>query len=134
MRLAVRYGDDLVPTVCGMLLFGKGAAVAKRIPHSPLVARRVSGSGLADQVVEEIEFVGNLASLYERAVQFVERYADLWDTRPRRRGASPVAARPFFPRDPVLEALANAVIHRDYAQQAPVRLTLYDDRLEVANP
>lgn len=134
MRLAVRYGDDLVPTVAGMLLFGKGTAVAKRIPHSPLVARRVSGSSATDQVVEQVEFVGDAASLYERAVQFVERYADLWDSRPRKRGADPVAARPYFPRGPALEAIANAIVHRDYAHHSPVRLTLYDDRLDVANP
>lgn len=134
MRLAVRYGEDLVPTVAGILLFGKGAAVAKRLPQSPLVARRVSGSTPADQVVEEVEFVGNVGSLYERAVQFVERYADLWETRPRKRGAAPVAARPFFPRGPVLEVIANALVHRDYAQLGPVRLTLFDDRLDVANP
>jgi predicted HTH transcriptional regulator len=134
MRLAVRYGDDLVPTVAGILLFGKGTAVAKRIPHSPLVARRVSGSGASDQIVEEVEFVGNVASLYERAAQFVERYADLWETRPRRRGVSPVAARPYFPRNPLLEVIANALVHRDYASQSPVRLTLFDDRIDISNP
>lgn len=134
LRLAVRYGDDLVPTVAGILLFGKGTAVAKRIPHSPLVARRVSGSTASDQLVEEVEFVGDMASLYERAVQFVERYADLWDRRPRRRGFAPVAARPYFPRNPVLEAIANALVHRDYASHSPIRLTCYDDRIDVANP
>jgi ATP-dependent DNA helicase RecG len=134
MRLAARYGEDLVPTVAGILLFGKGTAVAKRVPQSPLLARRVTGMPPDDQVVEQLEFVGDLASVYDRTVQFVERYADLWDARPRKRGASPVAARPFFPRGPVLEALANALVHRDYAQHGPVRLTLYDDRLDLANP
>ena len=134
MRLAARYGEDVVPTVAGVLLFGKGTAVAKRVPHSPLVATRVTGTGADEQVVEQIEFVGDLGSVYERAVQFVERFADLWDARPRRRGQGPVAARPYFPREPVLESVANALVHRDYAQRVPVRLTLYDDRLDLANP
>ncbi len=134
LRLAVRYGEDLVPTVGGILLFGKGTAVAKRLPQSPLVVRRVSGSDTSDQVVEEVEFIGNLGNLYERAVQFVERYADLWESRPRRRPTAPVAARPYFPRIAVLEALANALVHRDYASQSATRVTLFDDRLEIANP
>jgi ATP-dependent DNA helicase RecG len=133
MRLAVRYGDALVPTVAGILLFGKGTAVAKRLPQSPLVVRRVSGSGTGDQVVEEVEFVGDAASLYERSVKFIERYADLWEGRPKRRAAAPIAARPFFPRKAVLEAIANALVHRDYAHHVPTRVTLYDDRLDVAN-
>lgn len=134
MRLAVPYGDALVPTVAGLLLFGKGTSVAKRVPHSSLVARRVSGSDEAGPVVEEVEFVGNLASLHDRAVQFVERYADLWKGRPPKRGPSPVEARPNFARPVVIEAITNAIAHRDYAQHAPVRVTLFDDRVVVANP
>lgn len=134
MRLGVRYGEDVVPSVAGILLFGKGTAVAKRLPQSPLVARRISGATSADEIVEEVEFVGDLASTYERAVQFVERFSDLWDARPKRCGQGPVAARPFLPREPVLEALSNALVHRDYAMQGPVRLSVYDDRLVVANP
>jgi ATP-dependent DNA helicase RecG len=135
MRLAVRYGDALVPTVAGVLLFGLNAPAAQLLPHSRIVARRVSGTQAADPVVEEIEFAGALAGLHDRAAAFVARYADLWDARPQKRGAgAPVAARPNLPRGPVLEALANALVHRDYAQLAPTRLTLYDDRLEVTNP
>jgi ATP-dependent DNA helicase RecG len=134
MRLAVAFGDPLVPTVAGMLLFGKDAVVPRRIPHAPLVARRISGTEATDPVVEEAEVTGNLASVHARAVAFVERYADLWEARPRRRPPSPVGVRPYFPRAAVVEAITNAVVHRDYAQHSPSRVTVYDDRLEIANP
>ena len=134
LRLATRYGDGLVPTTAGILLFGKSSAVARRIPKALVAVRRVTGSGVDLQTVEEAEFVGNLASVYDRLLQFVERYADLWDSRPRRRGGDPVAARPYLPRKPVLEAIANALVHRDYAQLAPVSVTLGDGALEIANP
>ena len=33
------------------------------------------------------------------------------------------------------EALTNAVVHADYSQQgAPIRVAIFDDRLEVENP
>ncbi len=134
LRLATRYGDGLVPTTAGILLFGKSTAVARRIPHAKVAARRVTGGDSDRQTVEEVEFAGSLAAVYDRLLQFIERYADLWDARPRRRGDDPVAARPYLPRKPVLEAIANALVHRDYAQLAPISVTLRDDGLEIANP
>ena len=35
----------------------------------------------------------------------------------------------------IREALMNAIVHADYAQRgAPIRVALYDDRLEIENP
>lgn len=135
MRLGVALGDTLVPTVAGMLLFGKRDAVAKRLPQSRIVASRVSGTAPSDPVVEEVELSGNLADAHERALNFVERYADLWDVKPRRRHTvDPIAARPNFARAAIVEAITNALAHRDYSQHAPARINLYDDRIEIANP
>ena len=40
-----------------------------------------------------------------------------------------------FPVVAVREAVMNAAVHADYAQQgAPIRVALFDDRLEVENP
>jgi predicted HTH transcriptional regulator len=40
-----------------------------------------------------------------------------------------------FPVVAVREAIMNAIVHADYAQRgAPVRVALFDDRLEIENP
>ena len=39
-----------------------------------------------------------------------------------------------LPRDAVVEAIVNAVAHRDYASSASVQVMLFADRLEVWNP
>lgn len=133
MRLAVPFGDALASTVAGMLLFGRGATVQRRVHGSQVVARRVTGVP-PGQIVEEVEVVGNLSILHDKMVAFVERYADLWDSRPPRRASAPVSPRPYLPRVAVLEAIANALVHRDYAHPTPVRLTLTDHHLAIENP
>gem|GEM_PF-252405 len=45
--------------------------------------------------------------------------------------------RPEYPLDAVRETILNALVHRDYSihtEGMPIRLTMYSDRLEVANP
>jgi ATP-dependent DNA helicase RecG len=134
MRLAVPFGDALVPTVAGLLLFGRSEAVDLILGQSAVVLRRVSGVRSEDPLVEEARVGGNVGSLHDRIRSFVERYADLCEGRVPKRPTGPVAPRPALPRGPVLESIANALVHRDYAQNAPTRVTLFDDRLEVANP
>ena len=41
---------------------------------------------------------------------------------------------PEFPVECLREALVNAVAHRDYTIAGPVRLLIYDDRVEVRTP
>lgn len=134
LRLAVPYGDDLVPTVAGVLLFGNSDAVSALVPSSSVHVERLAGHADTTEIVEEIELRGNMASVHERMLRFVERYADLWDHRPKRRDASPVAARPFLPKAAVIEALCNALVHRDLSQQGATRISIHDDRLIVTNP
>lgn len=39
-----------------------------------------------------------------------------------------------MPEPALREALLNAVVHRDYAVPAPIRIRVHDDRLRIYNP
>jgi ATP-dependent DNA helicase RecG len=40
-----------------------------------------------------------------------------------------------IPYTAIREALINAIVHTDYSQQgAPIRLVIFDDRIEIENP
>lgn len=42
---------------------------------------------------------------------------------------------PEYPPVAVREAIVNAVVHADYSQRgAPIRIAIFDDRLEIENP
>ncbi|HJQ23398.1 MAG TPA: RNA-binding domain-containing protein [Blastocatellia bacterium] len=138
LRLATDYGAAITPTMAGFLLFGRSLAVERVLPQSRLMLVRYSGATLTAPVIEQVEFVGNITSLFDRAAQFIRRYVDLWDARPPRStqaAASEAApARANYLRDAVLEALTNLLVHRDYAMVAtPSRVLIFDDRMEFIN-
>ena len=139
LLLGTKFGDETVPTVAGLLLFGKDERVAQLLPRSKIIATRFSGDNAQAPVIQRLELAGNLATLYEAVLRFVERYCDLWDARPNRFAneiePAPVIARANYQRGVVAEAIANALMHRDLAlRDITTRLHVFDRAIELVNP
>ncbi|HAF24107.1 MAG TPA: hypothetical protein DCK93_14575, partial [Blastocatellia bacterium] len=140
LLLATEYGGDVVPTVAGLLLFGRDERVAEILPRSVISATRFAGDSVQSPVIERTSITGQLLTLYESALRFIGRYGDLWDTRPRNFPAadvadSPIAARANYHRGAVKEAVGNMLAHRDLAlREQPTRLNIFDRSMEFINP
>ncbi len=132
--------DRVAPPVAGLLLFGRDERVAELLPRSAVVCSRYAGADTHAPKVESVELVGNLHTLFESAVRFVERYCDLWEKRPPRARAeapadSPVAPRANYHRGAMTEGLANALVHRDLALSGvTTRVNVFDKSVEITNP
>jgi ATP-dependent DNA helicase RecG len=139
LLLATNDGQEVVPTVAGLLLFGRDERVAELLPRGSVTATRFSGDSLQSPVVERVKFAGNLASVYEGLTRFVRRYCDLSEVRPKNIGPaldeeSPVPARSSYHRGVVAEAIANMLAHRDLAlRDLPSRLHVFDHSVEFVN-
>ncbi|MGA9772100.1 MAG: RNA-binding domain-containing protein [Blastocatellia bacterium] len=137
LKLAADYGASITPTLAGFLLFGRSTAVEKVLPQSHIMLTRFSGTDANSPVVERAEFAGNVTSLFDRSLQFIKRYADLWDARPPRvsQAAEPVRPRANYSRDAVIEAMTNLLSQRDYSITGlHSRVFVFDDRMEFINP
>ncbi len=138
LLLAVGAGDEFLPTVAGLMLFGRSDRVAEFIPRSAVTLARFSGSNGNAQLIEKSQVTGNLLSQYDAIIKFLRRYVDLWTERPRKTDAAdhPTAKpRGNYHADAVAEAVANALIHRDLAlREIPTRILIYDDSIEFINP
>src|SRR5437868_3109378 len=139
LMLGVKSQDDIAPTVAGMLLFGADESVTRLLPRTSIIATRFGGDNVKAPIIERVELQGNLASLYEAALRFVNRYCDLWDARPARSTSeadnSPIVARANYHRAVICEAVANALIHRDLVvRDVTTRLHIFDRAIEVVNP
>ncbi len=140
LLLAVGNADEFIPTVAAVLLFGKNERIGELAPHSKIVASRFAGENGSAQLIEETELSGNLLSLYENSLRFIERYCDLLKDKPRKRKTpteedSIVRARANYHIFSIREAVANAIVHRDLAiPDIPTRILIYDNHVEIVNP
>jgi predicted HTH transcriptional regulator len=111
-----------------MLLFGRDRE--RYFPDAWIQAGRFHGTDKS-QIVDRAEIRSLPVRAIEEAIAFVEKHAihgaEFGAVRRKERwNLPPVAVR---------EAVINAVAHADYAQRgAPIRLSIFDDRLEVENP
>jgi len=158
MGLAVKIGEDWLPTVGGLLLFGFNNRISQLIPRADVQLTRFSGNNKTGQnspIVEQVRLHGSLLRQFDGALTFINRYVDLWDARPSRKAiangeanapqntqedistaADPfVAGRANYHRAAIIEALTNFIIHRDLsARDRQARINIYDDSIELINP
>lgn len=140
LLLATNNGGEVVPTIGGLLLFGRDESVARLLPRASVIATRFGGDTNRAPVVERVELRGNLATVYEASLRFLTRYCDLWDARPTRAIAdndneAPVPARANYHRGVIVEAITNSLIHRDLAlRDITTRIHVFDRAIEIVNP
>jgi ATP-dependent DNA helicase RecG len=150
MGLAVKIGEEFMPTIGGLLLFGTNDSVMRQIPRADLTLTRFSGNDNGAPVIETSHLQGNLLCLFDGALNFIKRYADLWDQRPSRKAIGNTTKLndedgkpndPFFSgranyhRGAIIEALTNSLVHRDWsARDRQARINIYDDSIEIINP
>jgi ATP-dependent DNA helicase RecG len=128
LRLVTTHQGRKVPTVGGILLFGKNRE--RHFPDAWIQAGRFRGTDKA-RIDDRAEIRLYPPQAIEAAITFVQKHAlhgaEIGAVRRKERwNLPPVAVR---------EAIINAVAHADYAQRgAPIRVSVFDDRLEVENP
>jgi ATP-dependent DNA helicase RecG len=120
----------VVPTVVGLLAIGKSPS--DYIPGAYLQFLRIEGANLTDPIADQKEVQGPLPELLRQLDEILNANIHvLTDIR----SASTELRHPDYPLDALQQLARNAVMHRDYAtSNAPVRLTWFNDRIEIQNP
>ena len=128
LRLMTDHQGRKVPTVGGMLLFGHDRE--RHFPDAWIQAGRFGGVDKS-RIIDRAEIRSHLVRAIEEAIGFVEKHM----LRGVAIGAVRREERWNLPPVAVREAVINAVTHADYAQRgAPIRVSIFDDRLEVESP
>ena len=119
-----------VPTLAGYLFFGKHPEY--NCPTCMVKAVSFFGNDLAGtQYRDSKEIFGNMPQLYDKTMAFLK--ANLHNVQEE--GASFNTLGKLEIAEEVLEEVVqNALVHRDLLRPAPIRLFVFDDRVEVISP
>jgi len=128
LRILTTEQGRKVPTVGGLLLFGLDRE--RYFPDAWIQAGRFRGTDKS-HIDDRAEIRSFPVRAIEEAIAFVQKHA----LHGAEIGAVHRRDRWNLPPVVVREAVINAVTHTDYAQRgAPIRVSIFDDRLEVENP
>lgn len=122
--------DDPTPNVLGILVLS--TRTRDFLPGAYIQFLRIAGRDLADPIADEQAIDGPVAELLRRIDEKLAAHnrtaVDLTSSEKERR-------LPWYPVAALQQLVRNAVMHRSYeATNAPVRVTWYDDRIEIISP
>jgi ATP-dependent DNA helicase RecG len=128
LRLATSSGTQ--PTATGLLLVGHDPEA--HLPGSYVQFLRFSGTQLSDPILSEHRISGTIQDMVLDVEEVLRANIDTvvqFEGLPREQRRSSV------PFEALQQLLRNALLHRTYeASNAPVRVTWFDDRLEIHSP
>lgn len=128
LSLAREIDNVLYPTLAGLLFF---ASFPQRfVPNAYITALRFPGTSIDRDPSDQKRIEGPMQTMLEDALRFLNIHLP---TPHRIRDLEPEAIHEL-PADALREALVNALAHRDYTIQSPVRLFIFDDRVEIRSP
>lgn len=128
LGICVKEQNKIFPTIGGIILFGKNRE--KYFPDAWVQLGCFKGTDKST-ILDSKEIEVNLLTAVEKAINFVHnhiftairidniKHEKLWS----------------IPKIALREAIINAVVHADYSLSgAPIRISVFDDRVEIENP
>ena len=125
-NLKCMAGDDL--TVAGALLFGHQPQ--RMLPTARMEFAHYEGIAAGEIILNRKTIEGRLPQQLEQMESLLRLH--LRDAGIIR-GFKP-EVQTELPLEMLRESLTNALVHRDYSLSAPVRVFLFEDRLEIRSP
>ncbi|MEJ5310779.1 MAG: RNA-binding domain-containing protein [Anaerolineae bacterium] len=128
MRLLEEREGELRPTLAGLLCFGRDPQ--RFFPYAQINAARIPGETLA-AAPSDIKLIGGtLFDMLEDTARFLRIHL----RRPHIIRKFEPEERPEIPEEALRELIVNALVHRDYTVASPIRVLIFDDRLEIRTP
>lgn len=130
-----RVDGELKPTLAGIVLFGKPIALRRLFPALRVDYIRVVGTQWVEDPENRFQSIDIRKPLM---LALPQAEASIVDELPKGfrlpEGELQSRQEPILPRKVIREALANAVMHRNYQIHSAVQIIRYSNRIEIINP
>jgi ATP-dependent DNA helicase RecG len=122
--------DQPIPTVTGCLVVGK--LTRDLIPCAYIQFLRIDGTTLTEPIKDAEDIDGPIGQLISRLDQKLEAHVQ---TAVDLTSGPMEIRKPDYPLAALHQFARNAIMHRTYeSTNAPVRITWFNDRIEIQNP
>ncbi|NTW98731.1 MAG: transcriptional regulator [Geobacteraceae bacterium] len=121
--------EPACPTYAGILLFGKNPRFF--LPGAYVQYLKLPGTDLTEQPDDQAEISGDLHSLLR---ELEGRLKLLIQTTMYTVSALEEKLQPDYPEWALRELLMNAVMHRNYDSNSPIRFYAFSDHIEIQSP
>ena len=118
------------PTNAGILMFGKNPEYYNFGAYIQYV--QFEGESITSKILNEHKFTGNLVTVLSQLDTFIKTTIE--QKHPVFVSALREETRRNYPHLAIRELLMNAVMHRDYESNAPIKFYEFSDKIEVVNP
>ena len=121
--------DDGCLNLAGLMMFGRHPEFF--VPQFCVKAVRINGNDMSfTSFLDREDFAGTIPDMYAGAMAFVMRNMH----KTQRAESVNMPGESEIPRIVFEEIIVNALVHRNYFVDAPVRILIFDDRVEVVSP
>lgn len=117
------------PTFAGALLFGKDPL--NWMPGAYIQFVRFNGKQITDKPLQELSFSGDLLKVLRELDSFLPTQLR---SKPEKVTILREQDIKDYPLTAIRELLMNAIMHRTYESNSPIRFYWFDDRVEIQNP
>ena len=116
-------------TLSGLLLFGKAPQLLK--PAFMIKAAVWPGNEIdIEHYIDSQDISGTLSAVFEQTLSFISR-----NLRRVQQGQSVNSLGKLeIPKIAIEEMIVNALLHRDYFISAPIKVFVFDNRIEIISP
>ncbi len=111
-------------TLAGLLLFGREPELIK----PQFIVKAVYWED-ENNFKDKEEITGNLIEQFKKSIDFLRR-----NLRKIQRGNVNAPSSLEIPEEALMEAIANAIVHRDYFIESPIYIEIWRNRVEVRSP
>lgn len=121
--------ERVCPTFAGILLFGKNPRFF--LPGVYIQYLKLPNRDLTEMPEDQAEMSGDLSSVLR---ELELRIKSIVKTTMHRINSLEERLLPDYPEWALRELLMNAVMHRNYESNTPVRFYVFDDHIEIQSP
>ena len=121
-------GKDCM-TFAGLILFSNN--IEFFIPGAYIQYVKFNGKGLENEVMAEKKFSGDLVSVLSQLDDFIKLIVN---EKPVAESNLREEIKIDYPIPAIRELMLNAIMHKDYQSNAPIRFYHFEDRIEIQNP